>query len=100
MGFAEFKGTYKNGKRSEGTLKYENGDTYFGTFDAEGMKECGVQKYANGDEYSGEFKNGGRFSGVMRFMTGESYSGDWKDGLFHGSGKIVYDNNLKYQGEF
>ena len=42
MGFAEFKGTYKNGKRSEGTLKYENGDIYVGTFE-DGMKECGVQ---------------------------------------------------------
>jgi len=36
----------------------------------------------------------------MNFMTGETYSGDWQDGLFHGSGKIVYENGLTYKGEF
>jgi hypothetical protein len=100
MGYSQFKGTYKDGKRVEGTLRYENGDVYVGTFDADGMKECGVQRFENGDEYSGEFKNGARFSGIMKFKSGEVYSGDWLDGLFHGSGKIIYENGLKYQGEF
>lgn len=64
------------------------------------MKECGVQRYQNGDEFSGEFKEGARFNGVMRFVSGEVYSGEWKNGMFHGSGKITYDSGLKYQGEF
>ena len=94
--FAQFKGTYKAGRRSEGTLIYANGDIFQGTFNEEGMKDCGVQKYSNGDEFAGDFKNGARWQGVMKFATGEEYSGEWQNGLFHGAGKIKYETGLEY----
>ena len=49
---------FECGKRSEGTMRYANGDTYIGVFDLEGFKTNGNIIYANGDEFAGDFEQG------------------------------------------
>ena len=34
----EYEGIFEKGMRSEGTMRYSNGDTYIGLFDREGLK--------------------------------------------------------------
>ena len=46
--------------RSEGTMRYANGDTFVGVFDREGFKVNGSILYANGNEYAGDFEQGQR----------------------------------------
>jgi hypothetical protein len=50
-----------------------------GTF-VNGMKECGVMMYKNGDEFSGEFKDSRRYMGVMTFkQSGDIYRGEFNE---------------------
>ena len=60
--------------RSEGTMRYANGDAFVGTFDREGFKVNGSILYANGDEYAGDFEQGQRQTGIMTFKSGYEYS--------------------------
>jgi hypothetical protein len=70
-------------------LKYhEIDEVYVGSF-VDGLKDCGVYSYKNGDEFSGEFKDGKKYMGVMTMKeSGDVYKGEFnEDGLFHGAGK-------------
>ena len=96
-----FEGRWKEGRKEQGTLKYENGDSYIGTFTEDGMKDCGVFSYSNGDEYSGAFLNGAREMGLCVYKsTGNVYKGSYQDGLPHGSGELVTTEGDIYKGEF
>ena len=55
---ANYVGAYVNGKRTEGTLTYENGDKYVGVFNEEGLRESGSLIFLNGDEFAGMFEEG------------------------------------------
>ena len=55
---ANYVGAYVNGKRTEGTLTYENGDKYIGVFNEEGLRESGSLLFLNGDEFAGMFEEG------------------------------------------
>ena len=58
--------------------------------------------YANGDFYRGEWVNGikeGRGLQVFQEL-GQSYEGEWHNNYFDGHGKLTYNNNSYYVGEF
>ena len=95
-----FVGEFYKGKRREGTLTYENGDEYTGSFDENGLRESGSIKFLNGDEFAGLFEEGAMKCGIMTFKSGDVYSGEFMDSMFHGSGKMLYVNGDEYSGEF
>ena len=95
-----FVGQFEKGKRKEGTLTYENGDEYTGSFSADGLRESGSIKFFNGDEFAGLFEEGAMKCGIMTFKSGDVYSGEFMDSVFHGSGKMLYVNGDEYAGEF
>ena len=97
---ANYVGDYHEGKRTQGTLTYENGDVYTGIFTEAGLRESGGIKFFNGDEFAGIFENGAMQCGIMNFKNGDVYSGEYKDSLFHGGGKMIYKNGDEYSGEF
>ena len=96
----EFEGIFEKGMRSEGTMRYSNGDTFIGLFDREGLKTQGNIMYANGDEFAGDFEGGAKKRGTQTFKSGDEYSGEFVDGVFEGAGRIVYANGDVYCGEF
>ena len=60
----EYEGLFEKGMRSEGTMRYSNGDSFVGLFDREGLKINGNIMYANGDEFAGDFENGAKKRGI------------------------------------
>lgn len=50
-----YEGNFDQGRRTEGTMFYSNGDDYVGSFDENGYKVTGVLTYFNGDSFSGDF---------------------------------------------
>lgn len=55
---ANYNGDFCEGKRTQGTLTYENGDVYTGIFTEKGLRESGSIKFVNGDEFAGLFDKG------------------------------------------
>ena len=95
-----FVGDFREGKRTEGTLTYENGDVYTGTLTQDGLRESGSIKFINGDEFAGLFQEGAMRCGIMTFKSGDVYSGEFENNTFNGAGKMTYSNGDEYSGEF
>ena len=53
---SDYIGEFVEGRRTEGTLTYENGDVYTGTFTEHGLRESGGIKFRNGDNFAGIFE--------------------------------------------
>ena len=96
-----FFGQFVDGKKVEGTLVYENGDSFTGEFTEDGLRDSGCLSFKNGDEFAGLFEGGAIKSGTMTTKdTGDEYSGEFLDAVYHGSGKLTYANGDVFAGEF
>jgi hypothetical protein len=108
----------------EGTMKFDNGDSYTGTFKDEKKIGYGIYTFSNGERYEGEFQadfpngkgtaflaNGNVFSGnfinnvpdgkgKMIFNNGNIYDGEWRRGVREGKGTMSYIDGSIYTGEW
>jgi hypothetical protein len=101
---------YKNGKVSEGILKYANGEVYDGQVSLRTEDDKiigtvphgqGTYTWANGDQYVGEFKEmQPHGQGTYTFVNGNKYVGEFKDAQPHGQVTATYANGDQYVGEF
>ncbi len=91
-----FEGEFSKGYMAEGTLIYDNGQTWKGTF------KTGVYNNRICDGYGYQPKpalRGEKFAGLG--YSGEwYYIGEWKDGLMDGAGTLFYDNGKCLSGQF
>jgi hypothetical protein len=112
-------------RHGKGTLKWPNGNVYFGDWKDSSMSGKGTFFYAvENDVYRGEFRddkkhgtgryefaNGnfyeGQFAidkrhgtGKYSWTCGDSYEGEWRDGHMEGKGTTIYSNKNRYDGEF
>lgn len=71
-----FEGSYRKGKKQEGTLSLNDGGKYKGQFK----------------------KNLIEGKGTFKWGDGRAYTGSWKENLMHGYGKLTWPNNECYQG--
>ncbi|WP_028975120.1 MORN repeat-containing protein [Spirochaeta cellobiosiphila] len=98
---ATFTGNFKDGLLDgSATIKYRNGDVYFGAIVMGYFNGKGTLEYRNGDRYTGSFKNGvfeGR--GVYTYKNGIRYIGEFKNGYFNGLGELTIGED-KYNGNF
>ncbi len=115
----------KGQRHGKGTLRWPNGNAYFGNWVEGSMVGQGLFLYAaENDTYRGEFfddkKHGkGRYEfangnfyeghfakdrrdgkGRYSWTCGDSYDGDWVEGHMEGEGVTVYSNGNKYTGHF
>ncbi len=96
-----YLGYVKNGKYTNGTYTYANGNKYIGEFSQNMASGKGVMSFANGDRYEGLFKNNLRNGfGTYKFADGRVYVGEYKDDLYNGNGTYTQKNGEKYIGEF
>jgi len=83
-----YEGETRNGvPHGNGTMTYENGDVYTGSF-VDGKRDgYGEMKYASqtDNKYENERK---------------LYKGYWKDNLQHGEGELTWEDGSKYVGSF
>ena len=122
----EYNGQYNEAgqRHGAGSLRWENGDKYDGTFwcgmmDGEGtlyfadgteyvgnwklnkMDGQGTRRYANGNVYTGEYRAGKRTGqGRCYFANGDLYTGAWNNDLIEGFGRYHYNTGRAFEGNF
>lgn len=83
----------------EGT--YQDGSTYLGTCDIEGLTGSGTMTFVSGDTYEGAFSDGYRSGqGVYIWASGDKYDGEWMDDQMSGSGTYTYSDGSYASGTF
>ena len=83
------------------SIKFENGDKYFGECLNGLMHGQGSYIFANNNKYEGEWKDGKKNGkGTFIYAKGGKYEGEWKDGKQHGDGLLTYPDGEKYEGEW
>jgi len=87
-----FKGIYKNGLRTRGSLNVEDKNgvvlaKYEGDYSDDSESGKGTSKFPNGDIYDGEFSDGKRTGkGLYKWSNGNTYEGDFDNGKRTGKG--------------
>lgn len=97
-----YDGEWENGKKAGyGDMLFSNGDSYWGEWENNQFNGVGTYNYAqNGDSYYGEWENGLQNGlGTYKAQNFE-YTGNWEAGWINGEGRITYDNNDFYEGNF
>ena len=87
---------------SKGVLKLDNGKiVYDGSLVRGKMNGQGTLTFDNGDKYVGTFRNG-TFNGQGTFTAakGWKYEGTFANGQPEGKGKLTTQSNVIYEGTF
>lgn len=97
-----YVGEMQGGKlNSEGTLVYDNGDRYDGSFVDSRRVGRAIYIHANGDRYEGDFKDDRRTgNGMFAYHNGGRYEGDFVNGVYEGHGTFIFANGDRYEGAF
>lgn len=84
----------------KGKLLNPNGDTYEGQFIFDARHGKGLYKWDNGDVYTGDFSQDKRNGhGKFCFHNGNVYEGEFRDGMFEGFGRYDFEGG-SYEGEW
>lgn len=85
----------------EGTLVFENGDTYVGSFAGGIIEGKGDYTYSNGARFSGNWYNGKKEGeGILVMSDGTRFEGVWVKDILEGEGKAFFSDGSRYEGEF
>ncbi|MEM7368540.1 MAG: protein kinase [Bacteroidota bacterium] len=106
-GLFEEKTAYVGGLNSaglpngEGSVTYENGDHYEGSW-LNGLKHGkGKMTYANGDVFEGEYQKGFKQGqGTFTYANKDRYEGEFKKGKKDGQGVYIYGDGQRFIGTF
>ena len=84
-----------------GKFKFENGDTYSGSWQEGKPSGTGRYDFADGAYYRGDMKEG-KFTGDGTYIWKDmsKYEGNWKDGKREGFGKYTWVNGDNYYGHW
>jgi hypothetical protein len=97
-----FEGFYKQGKR-QGKGFYrdiKDSSIYMGNFSNDEIQGSGVKIEDDGDKLVGEFQEGALVKGVIEYKNGIKYLGDLSNGVRHGKGKLIFNNDYVFEGQF
>jgi hypothetical protein len=96
----QYTGTFKNGFRDgEGVFIFKNGDKYIGEYKAGKRSGIGIYLFHNGLKYEGEYADDARNGfGIFTMTNGARYEGEYKDGMKHGQGKFIYPDGRSING--
>jgi hypothetical protein len=96
----QYTGTFKNGFRDgEGVFVFSNGDKYIGEYKAGKRKGIGIYLFHDGLKYEGEYADDARNGfGIFTLNNGARYEGEYKDGMKHGQGKFIYPDGRTVNG--
>ncbi|GKV40093.1 hypothetical protein SLEP1_g47765 [Rubroshorea leprosula] len=84
-----------------GTFIGSDGDTYGGTWSADGKHGYGQKRYANGDCYEGcrkKYLQDGRGTSVC--SNGNVYDGQWKNGVISGRGALIWADGKRQENQW
>jgi hypothetical protein len=97
-----FRGSFENGKENgEGTFYSAGGDRYKGGFRDGKEDGLGTIDFVSGDKFVGQFK-GGKMNGRGTYYwdNGNQHEGEYKDDMRHGQGKFIWADGRQYDGEY
>jgi len=89
-------------------VKYGNGDSFDGRFDANRLKHGkGIYRWASKEDnkaaacFDGEFVQGKKTGfGCMKFRDGSVYEGIWQNNVRNGNGMLTFSNGDVFSGTF
>jgi hypothetical protein len=95
-----FDGTYLNGLKVEGSMKYQDGSMYVGQWFKGARHGKGTYTFPNGSVFLGEFCSDTiHGSGVLTWSNGGRYSGQWRNGVRQGHGtEFRPDGTIRFNG--
>ncbi len=85
----------------QGSIQYDNGNSYEGGF-LNGLQHGrGVFCWADGSVYDGDWVSGDKTGkGTMTWTDGAAYTGDWVNNERTGKGILIWASGDKYEGNF
>lgn len=97
-----FTGTFADGKKVAGVMRFTNGDVYNGEFESNLFHGQGRYQDACGNVYVGQWQGGLRYGddGQFEWVNGERYQGQFVDDLPHGQGIYVWMDGSRFEGRF
>lgn len=97
-----YTGAFFNGNRhGSGTLLFADGSEYVGEWECNLQHGIGTRRWTNGDCYTGQYENGKRTGeGRFYFSNGDMYTGQWQDGVMEGFGRYYYSSGQRFEGMF
>lgn len=92
-----FKGTFAEGKRIDGVMKYECADFNFIRVWKDGVADSGNISYSNGNNYVGEVDNDfiPNGEGTMTYANGKIQTGKWNKGHYVQEKPVVEPKKIK-----
>ena len=98
----KYVGTILNGQRNgNGTINYENGESYTGEWKNDQMNGIGTYTYSNKNRYEGNWENNMRKGyGVFYFYNGDRYEGHFDNNFAEGKGVFYFKDKDIYEGDF
>lgn len=96
-----YSGGFRDNRRTNGKLYYENGDYYVGPFEEDEPHGAGMLFLKNGNRYKGTWEHGERQGPLTYYYrNGDRYEGAWLDDNPNGEGTYYYAGKGLYKGDF
>ena len=97
-----FEGFYQKGRRcGKGFFRdVKDSSMYIGNFQGDEIQGQGVKIEDEGDKLVGQFEEGSLVKGVIEYQNGVKYVGDLSNGVRHGKGKLMFNNDYVFEGQF
>ena len=96
--------SFENRKPVQVQILLNDGSSYIGEMDENGLNGRAVISYSNGDVYGGDVKRARKDGyGEYKWASGAKYTGNWSDDLMNGKGTYEYppnENGYKLVGSF
>lgn len=102
--FGSYTFSIKNGNPVGVLIVLNDGTSYNGDMDEDGLNGNALISYSNGDQYDGSVSDGRKYGlGTYTWESGASYTGSWSEDCMNGNGTYTYpsdEDGYKLVGEF
>ena len=94
----KYEGEWENGKKTQGTTYYTNGDKYVGSYLNNARHGEGAYYYKSGNRFEGIFVKGKKVKGIFYYEDNSRYEGQFENDKKHGTGTMYYADGRVEEG--
>jgi hypothetical protein len=94
----KYEGKWEDGKKTQGTTFYTNGDKYIGAYLNNARHGEGAYYYKSGNRFEGIFVKGKKVKGIFYYEDNSRYEGQFENDKKHGNGSMYYADGRVEEG--